>query len=696
MMSNKQINKLTVLALLYIHSLIASAANPVAIHDAYPFEGAPPVTVGNALVITEVDVLANDTDADGDPLTVIVFDDPVNGTLSQELVPYLDPETGIERMIRQATYTPAVAGVGQLTYTLSDAGRDNLNYDTMDWGIVTITISNGGEAPIPPEEEPTPPEEEPAPPVGTVEPTVEDEVFYVAVNQALETSESILLSNDVPNNGEALIIENIDDWEGGTASFDLDTRAITFTPNTGFTGTGTFTYTVYDGIERNWGRVNIIVEGSSPTPPEEEPTPPEEPPTPPEEEPTPPEVTVEPTVVDEVFYVGINQPLVTSESILLSNDIPNNGPALFIEFLDDWEGGTANFDLDTRAITFTPNTGFTGTGTFTYTVYDGIERNWGRVNIVIEGSSPTPPGEEPTPPEEEPTPPIEPAPPGGDPIVIDSVRQYTFNHSLWNHVSETNLNTVTGYWVGEFALSSGTTYAWNGQYGQLNYHGLPPSAQLGSGNSADVYPSEDAEFSSLDLDNALIMPPNFVQGDLVTVSPEFIGNAQRVIDWVVDPATGGQAGIPIYIYEHWQEAPNNTTYPLSATQWSQYHAVTTGTYHEWFLDYQNQLLNLYPGVDLRLIPVGPVIADILQNTALQASGFSFGDLYEDNDPHGTTDLYFLAGLVTYQAMYGQPVSADYTPSSEIDGRIANDFTALNNFVWQRLNHYNQNGVRVWP
>ncbi|MFT6103272.1 MAG: hypothetical protein ACJA2B_001723 [Candidatus Endobugula sp.] len=677
---NKQAINNFLLLMIFTYSSVTLAANPVAIEDIYPLDESTLVTVGNALVISEVDVLANDTDADGDTLTVLNFDDPVNGTLAQELIPYTDPETGIERMVIQATFTPTAVGIGRLTYTLSDSGNNNNNYDTMDWGVVTINVNREEGVPTPPEE--------PAQPVGSSEPTVENETFYIVSGEPLETSEAILLSNDVPNNGQALFIEFLDDWDGGTANFDSTTRAITFTPNAGFTGTGTFTYTVYDGLHRNWGRVNIVVgDGPSPTPPEE--------PTPPAEEPIP--LGGEPTVINEVFYVAMNERLDTLESILLSNDVPNNGQALFIEFLDDWEGGNASFNAGTGAIIFTPNTGFIGTGTFTYTVYDGIDRGWGRVNVIVGDGASLPPAEEPTPPEEDPVPPIEHVFPGGEPVVINNVSQYTFNHSLWNHVSGINTNTVTGYWVGEFALSSATTYAWNGQYGQLDYHSLPPSPQLSSGNSADVYPSENTEFSDLDLDNILIMPPNFGQNSDITASPQHIAHAQRVIDWVVSDQMdeGGQSGIPIYIYEHWQEAPNNTAYPLNATQWSQYHAVTTGTYHQWFLDYQNQLASLYPGVDFRMIPVGPVIADILQSS-LQASDFEFADLYEDNDPHGTTDLYFLAGLVTYQAMYGQPVNANYTPPSTIDTRIANDFTALNDFVWQRLNHYNQSGVSLWP
>lgn len=319
----------------------------------------------------------------------------------------------------------------------------------------------------------------------------------------------------------------------------------------------------------------------------------------------------------------------------------------------------------------------------------------------------TPPVE-PTPPTDSepptnPTPPTDPTPgpittPTG--IERDSVRQFTFNHSLWQHTTPNYDNVVTGYWIGEFALASGTTYAWNGQFGQLDYHSLTPGPDLGSDNSSDVFPSSGTNFRDIDIDNVLLMPANFVQGGDTSLGV-WLTYTQRVIDWVIDESdSGGQkSGLPIYIYEHWPEAISDD---LNESQFQAYRNLTTGSYHQWFLDYQNGLLALYPNVDFRTIPVGPVIADILQNDTLAASRLSFTDLYEDESPHGKPNIYFLAGLVTYQAMYGQKVSGDYRPPVDSFGGVSSElageenFTALNDFVWERLSYYNANGVRIWP
>ncbi len=298
-----------------------------------------------------------------------------------------------------------------------------------------------------------------------------------------------------------------------------------------------------------------------------------------------------------------------------------------------------------------------------------------------------------------------PATPGG--IARDSIRQYTFNHSLWVHSPSETPNASAGYWVGELALANNTTYAWNGQFGQPSTHALPPIAQLGSPNSSDVYPPGITSFSELGLDNILFMPPNFIQSGVTVAAQSDIASAQRIIDWVISPDSdkGQQSGIPIYIYEHWQEAFSDR---LTPAEWQDFHDVTRGDYHQWFLSYQNQLMALYPSVDIRMIPVGPIIADILQNPSLQASNLDFGGIdgaisyitqdsaYEDGAPHGTTNLYFLAGLIAYQAMYGQPVVDTYSVPAEVSDFIANDFVALNSYVWERLAGYNSNGVRIWP
>ncbi len=99
-------------------------------------------TVGTAVVVP---LLANDTDPDGDPLTVTAatLADPTQGTLSQ------DPVT------LEWTFTPSatfVTGSAVINYTIEDQDGGT------DTAIHTVTIGNAPPAPQPPV---TPPPGEP-------------------------------------------------------------------------------------------------------------------------------------------------------------------------------------------------------------------------------------------------------------------------------------------------------------------------------------------------------------------------------------------------------------------------------------------------------------------------------------------------------------------------------------------------------
>jgi hypothetical protein len=189
------------------------------------------------------------------------------------------------------------------------------------------------------------------------------------------------------------------------------------------------------------------------------------------------------------------------------------------------------------------------------------------------------------------------------------------------------------------------------------------------------------------------MPPNFVQWDTETLAAQ-AGYAQRVIDWVSDE--GNKTDAVVYIYEHWPEAVADV---LTAEQWQAYHLETLGSYHQWHESYLAALTQEYPEVDLRMIPVGPIIAEVIQNTDLSLNEMTFDDFYEDNAPHGRPNIYFLAGLVTYQALFGQKVSVNYVPSVHelfgVSAELRDDFAALNDFVWARLQAYQSEGIPVW-
>ncbi|EGG94837.1 hypothetical protein IMCC1989_2240 [gamma proteobacterium IMCC1989] len=592
------------------------------------------------------------------------------------------------------------------TYTVTYSAVDNAgNEASVTLTIIVSTVTTN------------------TPPVGT------DDQFTTNAGETLVLPFASILENDIDVDGDSLTVLIVDDWAGGIASIDSVARTVTFTPDMGFTGIAQFTYALTDGNDGGdyglmaFAIVRIDVGGG-----------------------VPPVDTIAPIITIVGYTSGDTsnvivgqtfvEPIATAEdnvdgvvNVTSASDVDTTVAGTYSVMYSaiDSAGNTATailnvvvtiFDITAPSISitgytdgdtinvsvggaFTPprataqdnvdgmlevlsnsnvNIAVAGNYSVNYSVSDAAGNTAiASINVVVsEVGAPTP---------------------------MNSVRQYTFNHSLWEHNSATN--AVTGYWIGELANAGGTTYAWNGQFGQLDYHtqgyyddlNMGPTPQLGSTNSADVYPSENTHFRNINIDNIIIMPPNFIQGASAAVAPIDIEYAQRVIDYVSDESESGgqQSEAIVYIYEHWQEA---STYPLNPTQWVNYHEVTQGSYHQWFVNYQNALVAARPNVDLRMIPVGPIIADILQNTSLAASDFSFSDLYEDEAPHGEPNLYFLAGLITYQAMYGQVASNSYVPPiSSVNGvsvLIANDFVALNNFVWQRLNYYNANGVRIWP
>lgn len=591
------------------------------------------------------------------------------------------------------------------TYTVTYSAMDNTgNEVSVTLTIVVSTVATN------------------TPPTGT------DDQFTINAEETLVLPFTSILENDIDVDGDSLTVLIVDDWAGGIASIDSVARTVTFTPDIGFSGIAQFTYALTDGNDggdyglMGFALVRIDVGGG-----------------------VPPVDTIAPIITIVGYTSGgtsnvivgqtFVEPIATAEdnvddvvNVTSASDVDTTVAGTYSVMYSaiDSAGNTATailnvvvtmLDITAPSISIA---GYTDGDTINVSVggafipprataqdnVDGMLEvlSNSNVNIVVAGNysvdysvgdaagntaiasinvvvSEV-----------------------GAPVPVSSVRQYTFNHSLWEHNSATN--AVTGYWIGELANAGGTTYAWNGQFGQLDYHtqgyydnlNMGPSPQLGSTNSADVYPSENTHFRNINIDNIIIMPPNFIQGTSAAVAPIDIEYAQRVIDYVSDESESGgqQSEAIVYIYEHWQEA---STYPLNPAQWVNYHEVTQGSYHQWFVNYQNALVATRPNIDFRMIPVGPIIADILQNTSLFASGLSFTDLYEDEAPHGEPNVYFLAGLIAYQAMYGQMVNNNYLPPiNSVNGvspLIANDFVALNNFVWQRLHYYNANGVRIW-
>ena len=275
---------------------------------------------------------------------------------------------------------------------------------------------------------------------------------------------------------------------------------------------------------------------------------------------------------------------------------------------------------------------------------------------------------------------------------ITDVRNYIFGHSLIVHATDSDETTVP-HWVHALAVEAAHSYAVDGQYGFLPQHAnLPPSAQWGFQNVSGVWDSESGQsFGEVDFTTILLTAGNFVQYKPATepydgenpnnVSP--VSATLDIIDWV----TAQEPGIDIYVYENWPDmAPYlNGAWPPSATAFNNYNAYTTGDFHDWWVNYHNALVTARPDETIIMIPVGPILVKLLTETEL--ANIPLLELYEDDAPHGEPTLYFLASLITYMSIYGEPAPADFVIPSTVNQTVADNYEMVIDVIWDELVTY---------
>ena len=173
--------------------------DPVAVADNEGTTEDVPVT------ILASGLLSNDTDVDGDPLSLASVQNAVNGTVS------LDVNGDV-------VFTPDADFNGNATfeYTVDD-GNGGTSSATV---TVDVTAVNDD-------------------PVAVVDSAVAVEDVPVTILA------SALLSNDTDADGDTLSLTSVQNAVNGTVSLDVNGDVV-FTPDAGFNGDATFEYTVYD------------------------------------------------------------------------------------------------------------------------------------------------------------------------------------------------------------------------------------------------------------------------------------------------------------------------------------------------------------------------------------------------------------------------------------------------------------------
>ena len=255
-----------------------------------------------------VDVLANDSDEDGDKLTIQSTTSPKNGTVKNDN--------------------------GKLVYTPNDgfSGKDSFDY----------TISDG-------EDEAT----------ATVSVTVEeDDSNNVPVAKddsattAYETAVTVdVLANDSDEDGDKLTIQSTTSPKNGTVK--NDNGKLIYTPNDGFSGKDSFDYTISDGEDEATATVSVTVEED--------------------------DSNNAPVAKDDSAKTAYETAVTVD---VLANDSDEDGDVLTIQSTTSPKNGTVK--NDNGKLVYTPNDGFSGKDSFDYTISDGEDEATATVTVTVE------------------------------------------------------------------------------------------------------------------------------------------------------------------------------------------------------------------------------------------------------------------------------------------------------------------------
>ncbi len=279
----------------------------------------PPIAVANAITVNEdtagsVNVLTNDSDVDGDTLTVTAVTQPANGSAT-----FASPNV---------TFTPAANFHGTTTfnYTVSDGKGGTAT------AAVSVTVTSVNDIPN-------------------------------AVNDTLTVDEDTagsksVLANDTDVDGDTLTVTAASNGTKGTVTFT--TTSVTYTPNLNVNGVDSFTYTISDG---NGGTDTATVA-----------------------------VTITP--VNDAPIAGddsitTNEDTAATNVNVRANDSDVEGTALTITAVTQPANGAVVINGGTT-VTFTPAPNFNGSTSFTYTVSDGSLTDTATVSVTVNAVNDAP------------------------------------------------------------------------------------------------------------------------------------------------------------------------------------------------------------------------------------------------------------------------------------------------------------------
>jgi plastocyanin len=274
---------------------------PVAVDDA--------LTIDEDSALTSTNVITNDTDVEGDTLSLTAVTTDGSGTVAVNA-------DGLS-----VDYTPAANfnGTETITYTVSDGALTST-------GTFTITVSSVNDTPV-----------------------AVDDALTIDEDSALTSTN--VITNDTDVEGDTLSLTAVTTDGSGTVAVNADGLSVDYTPAANFNGTETITYTVSDGALTSTGTFTITVSSVNDTP-----------------------VAIEQSVTTEQEA--------TLDIVLEGTDI--DGDELTYLIVDNPKNGSLTNDKGN--VNYTPNTGYVGDDSFTFKVNDGTIDSE-KVSVLISVTS---------------------------------------------------------------------------------------------------------------------------------------------------------------------------------------------------------------------------------------------------------------------------------------------------------------------
>ncbi|MDR7090925.1 retention module-containing protein [Cellvibrio fibrivorans] len=305
-------------------STVTIGVNPV--NDA-PVANADSINVAEGGVATTLvggatSVLANDTDADLDALTAVLVTGPANGTLT---------------LNADGTFSYLHDG----SETTTDSFTYKVNDGTEDGNTVTVNIN--------------------VTPVNDAPVTVADSITVNEGGTAtlLESGATSVLANDSDAENSPLSAILVSGPAHGTLTLNAN-GTFSYTHNGSETTSDSFTYRANDGTNNG----NIVTVQIAITP-----------------------VNDAPIAVNDTANVDEGSSVMVA---VRTNDSDPEGGVLTVASVSQGANGSVVIDAVTGNPVYTPNTGFSGNDSFTYTVQDpsGVTAT-ATVNVVVKANAPS-------------------------------------------------------------------------------------------------------------------------------------------------------------------------------------------------------------------------------------------------------------------------------------------------------------------